>query len=219
MDPNNASTSGTPLDPRAALNAINRTAATTRASIEPNVVAIYFVWAAAYLLGYGLLHGAAYGWISLEYGTALVIGGIILLAAIAYTAVIGIRSGSEIRGDSKFASMAYGLSWMGGFATVAFFSIALANLLPAGDRITTGWLINAVAILVVSLMYMVGAAVFQDRAMFTLGICFTVLNVAGLIAGSSAFIAIFAIGGPVLFIASGVLALVRGRRATAPAVA
>lgn len=212
MESNPASTPPAPLDPRAALNAINRTAATTRASMDPNVVAIYFVWAAAYLLGYGLLHGATHGWLPLAYDTALVIGGITLMAAIAYTAVIGIRPGSEIRGDSKFASMAYGLRWMGGFATVAFFSIALANLLHAGDRITTGWLINAVANLVVSLMYMVGAAVFQDRAMFTLGICFTALNVAGLMAGASAFIAIFAIGGPVLFIAAGILA-------PAPAVA
>ncbi|MFL4473376.1 hypothetical protein ACIPVK_05205 [Paeniglutamicibacter sp. MACA_103] len=211
MNTNPASASEQELDPRAALAAINQTATATRASIEPNVAAIYFVWAAAYLAGYGLLHGAAFDWLPLAYTTALVIGGVILLAAVAYTAVLGIRSGSQIRGDSKFSGMAYGMSWMGGLATVAVFSIAFAKLMPDSAQLATGWLINAVAILVVSLMYMAGSAIFQDRAMFTLGACFTVLNVAGLVAGPDAFIAIFAIGGPVLFIAAGILALARRR--------
>lgn len=216
MNPNPASSSGQHLDPRTALAAINQTAAATRASMEPNVAVIYFAWAAAYLLGYGLLHGAAFAWLPLSYPTALAIGGAILLAAVAYTAVLGIRSGSQIRGDSKFAGMAYGMSWMGGFATVAMFSIAFARLMPDSAQLTTGWLINAVAILVVSLMYMAGSAIFQDRAMFVLGACFTVLNIAGLIAGPNAFIAIFAVGGPILFIAAGILIIAR-RRTSAPA--
>jgi hypothetical protein len=215
MNTNSTSDPGQHLDPRAALAAINQTAAATRASIEPNVAIIYFVWAAAYLLGYGLLHGATFGWLPLAYSTALVIGGAILLAAVAYTAVLGIRSGSQVRGDSKFAGMAYGMSWMGGFATVAMFSIAFANLMPDSEQLATGWLINAVAILVVSLMYMAGSAIFQDRAMFVLGVCFTVLNVAGLIAGPQAFISIFAIGGPILFIAAGILTVVRRRNSSA----
>lgn len=217
MNTNPASGSDQGLDPRAALAAINQTAAATRASIEPNVAIIYFVWAAAYLAGYGLLHGAALGWLPLAYSTALVIGGVVLLAAVAYTAVLGIRSGSQVRGDSTFAGMAYGMSWMGGFATVAVFSIALARLLPDSSQLATGWLINAVAILVVSLMYMAGAAIFQDRDMFILGACFTVLNVAGLVAGPAAFISIFAVGGPILFVAAGVLTLAR-RRASSRAV-
>ncbi|GAA1883200.1 hypothetical protein GCM10009715_31990 [Paeniglutamicibacter psychrophenolicus] len=206
------------LDPRAALASLNQAAAATRASIEPNTAVIYFVWAAAYLAGYGLLHGAAFGWLPLAYGTALLIGAGILLAAVAYTAVAGIRSGSRIRGDSKFAGMAYGMSWMGGFLVVALFSIAISRLLAGTDQLVTGWLINSVAILVVGIMYMAGAAVFQDRPMFLLGACFTVLNAAGLIAGAQAFISIFAIGGPVLFVAAGIAMLVLRRRETAGAV-
>ena len=215
-NPNQAPDSGQQLDPRAALAAINQAATATRASIEPNVALIYFVWAVAYLAGYGLLHGATFGWLPLAYTTALVIGGIILLAAVAYTAVLGIRSGSQVRGDSKFAGMAYGMSWMGGFATVAVFSIAFARLMPDSAQLATGWLINAVAILVVSLMYMAGAAIFQDRDMFILGACFTALNVAGLFAGPGTFISIFAIGGPILFIAAGIITLAR-RRSSSPA--
>lgn len=200
------------LDPRAALASMNQTAAATRASIEPNTAVIYFVWAAAYLLGYGLLHGAAFGWLPLAYGTALVIGAVILLAAIAYTAVAGIRSSSQIRGDSTFAGMAYGMSWMGGFLIVALLSIVISRLLAAEHLLVTGWLINSVAILVVGIMYMAGAAIFGDRSMFLLGVCFTVLNAAGLIAGASAFISIFAIGGPILFVAAGITMLVLRRR-------
>ncbi|MDQ0092883.1 MULTISPECIES: hypothetical protein [Micrococcaceae] len=135
--------------------------------------------------------------------------------AVLCTAVAGIRSGSEIRGDSKFAGMAYGMSWMGGFLVVALFSIAISRLLAGTDQLVTGWLINSVAILVVGIMYMAGAAIFGDRPMFLLGACFTVLNAAGLIAGAQAFISIFAIGGPILFLAAGILALVR-RRASSP---
>ena len=51
--------------------------------------------------------------------------------------------------------------------------------------------------------------------MFILGACFTVLNAAGLIAGASAFISIFAIGGPVLFVAAGIAMLVLRRREAA----
>lgn len=44
-----------PLDPRAALASITAAETSTRKSIGPNVAVLYFVWAAAYLLGYGLL--------------------------------------------------------------------------------------------------------------------------------------------------------------------
>ena len=218
MNTNQPATPEPALDPRAALASLNQAAAATRASIEPNTAVIYFVWAAAYLAGYGLLHGAAFGWLPLAYGTALLIGAGILLAAVAYTAVAGIRSGSRIRGNSKFAGMAYGMSWMGGFLVVALFSIAISRLLAGTDQLVTGWLINSVAILVVGIMYMAGAAVFQDRPMFLLGACFTVLNAAGLIAGAQAFISIFAIGGPVLFVAAGIAMLVLRRRENAGAV-
>ena len=218
MNTNQPATPEPALDPRAALASMNQAAAATRASIEPNTAVIYFVWAAAYLLGYGLLHGAAFSWLPLAYGTALLIGAAVLLAAVAYTAVAGIRSGSQIRGDSKFAGMAYGMSWMGGFLIVALFSIAISRLLAGTDQLVTGWLINSVAILVVGIMYMAGAAIFQDRPMFLLGACFTVLNAAGLIAGSQAFISIFAIGGPILFAAAGIAMLVLRRRDTAGAV-
>lgn len=218
MDTTQPATPEPAFDPRAALASMNQAAAATRAAIEPNTAVIYFVWAAAYLLGYGLLHGAAFGWLPLAYGTALLIGGAILLAAVAYSAVAGIRSGSRIRGDSTFAGMAYGMSWTGGFLVVALFSIAISRLLAGTDQLVTGWLINSVAILVVGIMYMAGAAIFQDRPMFLLGACFTVLNAAGLIAGSQAFISIFAIGGPILFAAAGIAMLVLRRRDTAGAV-
>lgn len=194
-----------PLDPRAALAAINATESKTRKALGPNVTLLYLLWAATYLVGYGLLHATTHGWSSLTYSTALLIGAVVLLGAIIFSAVLGIRSGTQIRGDSRFAGMAYGFSWMGGFATVAVFSIAFANLLPEAPPVTIGWIINSVAILVVALMYMAGAAIFQDRPMFILGACFTVLNVAGLVAGPELFMAIFAIGGPVLFIAAALI--------------
>jgi hypothetical protein len=216
MTTNPASGTEHGLDPRAALAAMGQSAAATRAAIGPNPAIIYFVWAAAYLIGYGLLHGANFGWLPLPYGTALIIGGIILLLAIAYTAIISIRSGSQIRGDSTFAGLAYGMSWMAGFLIVALFSMALAKLfstlLPHADALQIGWLINAVAILVVSLMYMLGAALFGDRTMFILGACFTVLNAAALLAGPSGFISIFAICGPILLIIAGTATLISRRR-------
>ncbi|RAX48118.1 hypothetical protein DQ353_16695 [Arthrobacter sp. AQ5-05] len=130
----------------------------------------------------------------------------------------GIRSGSQIRGDSRFAGMADGMSWMGGFLVVALFSIAISRLLGDENELVTGWLINSVAILVVGIMYMAGAAIFQDRPMFLLGACFTLLNAAGLIAGSAAFISIFAVGGPVLFVAAGITMVALRRRETAGSV-
>ncbi len=218
MDTNQPNTGEPALDPRAALASMDQAAAATRASIEPNTAVIYFVWAAAYLLGYGLLHGAAFGWLPLSYGAALLIGALVLLAAVAYTAVAGIRSGSQIRGDSRFAGMAYGMSWMGGFLVVALFSIAISRLLGDENQLVTGWLINSVAILVVGIMYMAGAAIFGDRPMFLLGACFTLLNAAGLIAGPAAFISIFAVGGPVLFVAAGIAMVVLRRGETAGSV-
>ncbi|PQZ94634.1 hypothetical protein CQ018_04565 [Arthrobacter sp. MYb227] len=202
---NASSNTEKPFDPRTALAAISTTEATTRKALGPNVTVLYLVWAATYLLGYGLLHATTHGWITLSYPVALLIGATILLGAIIFSAALGIRSGTQIRGDSRFAGMAYGFSWMGGFATVAVFSIAFANLLPDAPQATVGWIINSVAILVVSLMYMAGAAIFQDRPMFVLGACFTVLNVVGLLAGPNLFMAFFALGGPALFIAAALL--------------
>lgn len=201
-----------PFDPRAAFASITATEDRTRKSIGPNVATLYFVWAAAYLLGYGLLQCSTAGWIPLSFTTALLIGAAILLAAIAFSAWAGIRSGQQVRGDSRFAGMAYGMSWMAGFATLAVFSIAINTLLPDAERVTTGWLINAAAIMIVAIMYMAGAAIFQDKPMFVLGSCFTVVNIAGLLAGPTLFMVIFAVAGPLLLCTAGVLTLTMGRR-------
>ncbi|GAA4370817.1 hypothetical protein [Paeniglutamicibacter cryotolerans] len=205
-----------PLDPRAALASITAAETSTRKSIGPNVAVLYFVWAAAYLLGYGLLQGSTAGWLPLPFASALLIGAVILLAAIVFSAWAGIRSGRQIRGDSRFAGMAYGMSWMAGFTTLAVFSIALFTLLPDAEPETTGWLINAVAIMIVAIMYMAGAAIFHDKPMFVLGACFAVVNIAGLLAGPTLFMAIFALAGPVLLGAAGILALIMARLPAIP---
>lgn len=177
------------FDPREALRVANATEASTGRALQPRVCLQYAIWGTAWLIGYGALHGSVHGWLSLNYGTALIIFSIVVLLGIVSSIVLSISVSVGVRGDSAFQGAVYGWTWMLAFATVFFIASRIGQV--STNQQFTGMLVNALAVLVVGMMYMSGGALWRDKPMLVLGIWFLVVDVVSLIAGPSGFITVY----------------------------
>ncbi len=90
------------------------------------------------------------------------------MAAIAVTMVIVIRASAGIGGGSALQGRLYGLSWPVAFA--ALFAIERALARHGASPQVQGVLDATGPLLVVSLIYLVAAAMWLDKSMFMLGV-------------------------------------------------
>lgn len=198
------------LDPTTAYALTDQARRDTSRALAPNLVWMYAMWGTAWLIGFGSFHGASHGWLPISYGVAATIFAISIAAGIVVSAVLGIRSGSGVRGPGAFQGAVYGWSWMLGFATVFVLAARIGSL--DLDYELTGMLINSIAILVVGLMYAAGAALWHDYSMLVLAIWFTVVNIVSLIAGPSHYLLVFMTLGVAGFYVAAIAEWVRGHR-------
>lgn len=199
-----------PLDLHAALRLVNDAETKAREELQGNEAGVYLIWGFAWLLGYGAMHGARFGWLPLGAGASLTVFGITILAALAITVFIVTRQRRGIRGHSSFVGAMYGGAWALGFMAMGTLSGVVGAAVD--DFWLTGMIINGIALLIVGLIYMVGGAMFNDKSQAMLGIWFLVVNIAALLAGPANFVTVCFILGPLGFFAGAVAETLRRRR-------
>ena len=99
------------------------------------------------------------------------------MAAVVVTVVVVVRATRGVRGGSETRGRMYGWSWLVGFGVLFGINAALRHA-GAGPAVT-GVLGAAGPVFVVSLIYVVGAAVWLDRVMFGLGVWLAAVAVVG----------------------------------------
>ncbi|WP_262106865.1 hypothetical protein [Arthrobacter sp. Marseille-P9274] len=204
-----------PLDLHAALRLVNDAETRARRELYGDDAMVYLIWGLAWLVGYGGLHGARFGWLPLAPEQAMLIFGACILVALVSTVVIITRQSRGIRGHSSFLGAVYGGGWALGFMTMG----ALGGVVVAmtDDYWLRSMAFNGIAILIVGLMYMAGGAMFNDRNQAVLGVWFLVVNIVSLLAGPVHFLTVLAVLGPAGFFAAALAGTVRRRRLLAGA--
>ncbi|WP_265522708.1 hypothetical protein [Oerskovia flava] len=164
-----------PLDPAASMRLIQ--AQQERAqSLEVDGRLLYGVWGVAWFVGYLLLFGSARGDIGPRgpelgenepAGWAFAVYGSLLIGALVVTLVHVMVRCRGIRGASALTGAMYGWSWFLGFGAMG---AVLAGLARAGaDGELMGLASNALASLVVGLIYLSGGALWRTKRLYVLG--------------------------------------------------
>jgi len=155
------------FDPAATLRLIQEQQERARTATGPEGRVLYLAWGVAWLVGYLCLYlsadadGRAAPWAFLVFAGAIT-------SAVAFTIVHSVVRTLGTRGVSARTGALYGWSWMVGFLA---FGLVLGGLQRAGasDEVLS-LASNAFACVVVGLLYLGGAAAFQDVRLFVLGV-------------------------------------------------
>jgi hypothetical protein len=203
-----------PASPAETIRLIDAGRAEAERSMTPDPRLTYLPWGVAWFVGFGLLFlrfgpgdsvlVSVPGWLPL---TVLYV---LLVAASVLSAAAGVKSGRHVRGESSIRGMQYGLSWFAAFAAVVAIAARYSGgLLPPPE---VGLLWGALSVAVVGVLYMAGAAIWQAREMFTLGVWITVANIGGVVAGPGWHSLVVCLAGGGGLIMSSLFAWLRWRR-------
>lgn len=206
------------LDPAASLRLIAESQERARAGTEPDARLLYLVWGLAWGAGYLVLWGsardAAGGGAT---GAAFAVFFVLLAAAMAITIVHSVRRGAGTRGPSARTGAMYGWSWMLGFLAYPFIISGVARA-GASDEVVA-LLANALACVVVGLLYLAGGAAFGDSGLYALGLWILLVGGVSTLAGIPGSYLVLATAGGGGFLVMAVVAhVVRRRRRTAQGV-
>jgi hypothetical protein len=157
------------LDPRAAMDLITDTRRRAKRALDVDGARLYTAWALAWLIGYTVVWLAVRG--HPVYRTppawSFVVMGACMTAALAVsTTTIG-RALRGVTGLSSTSGKLYGWAWAISFACL-FLIISGVGRAGASAEVM-GLLASAGPVLVVSVMYLVGGALWHNRTMFVLG--------------------------------------------------
>jgi hypothetical protein len=199
-------------DPADALRLIEREQAHLERELTPDPRLMYWPWGIAWLIG-SVLFFLRYGpdgrvsvempaWLPLVALTALMIG-----AGIT-TGVVGTRSARQVDGPSSRQGAMYGFTWSVGFTALA---IVFSRLSPELPEELMGILWAGGMVTLVGVLYMAGAAIWDDRTMFVLGAWISVVNVVGVLIGPGWHALVLAIAGGGGLLVAGLIAWLRWR--------
>jgi len=128
------------------------------------------MWAVSWGVGFFALWSGYEGgnpWFQIPLGVAALIFGVLLVTAIAVSAIIGIRIGRGVRGASGFGAAIYGVSWS--VSSLAVYLIGVALVRAGADASVTSLFYPAIFALVAGLLYLMGAAVWRSMDQLVLG--------------------------------------------------
>ena len=185
-------------DPRQMLDLIDTTRREAVRRITGRYAGLLVLWAVAWGVGFAalwltrgvggvdLLPTAVGWWI---FAAALVI-------AIVWSAVVGIRAGSDgIRGRSQLQGALYGCSWT--IVMVAAWGL-ISGLQSNGlSQELSQLLYPSLYIFLVGVLYLSGGALWRAVPMYILGGFLIVIAVVGLFFGAPTHFLVYAIAGPV----------------------
>lgn len=160
---------GDVLDPAAAL-ALSQ-AQTRRVALDESgpISLILASWAVAWGVGFLLVWAAAPGSpIPIPALFANVAFAVLTVAGIVISTVAGMKMNAGVRGSAAFSGTVYGLSWP--LAMIGVFVIGTA-LIKAGLPPEAAWVYYpALYGFVVGVLYIVGAAIWQEKSQLIIGI-------------------------------------------------
>jgi len=183
------------FDPQAAMDLLTDTQRRAGRALDVNGAVLYGVWGMAWLIGYLAI------WLSVHGHTvyqppaawAFSVLGVGMVAALVATGLTIGRAVHGVTGVSSSSGNMYGWAWLLGFvclyAMLAGMSRAGASAAVIGLFASTG------PVLVVSLMYLVGGALWRDRTMFVVGGWLVLVNVVAVLVGVEPFGLIMGIAG------------------------
>ncbi|MFC4585892.1 hypothetical protein [Sphaerisporangium corydalis] len=202
------------LSPEETLRLIATQRAETARFLGGDPLLFYGTWGVAWVIGFGAyflhygLSGRAYAPIS--GGQALMILLVALALALAVTMYAGIRQGTQVRGPSQARGTMYGLTWFFAFFAQGVIGGHFSGMLPPAQA---GLLWSCLSILVVSILFMAGAAVWNQPLMFLIGVWISAMNMIGVAAGPGWHALLVAAGVGGGFIVIGLVLRLRQRTA------
>ena len=201
----------TGLDPAESLRLIQESQQRARAATEPDGRLLYLVWGVAWLVGYLVLWTSARGNGGAPGGLAFAVLFVLLAGAIAITIVHSVVRGAGTRGPSARTGMMYGWSWFLGFLAYPFIISGIADA-GASDEVI-GLVANALACVVVGLMYLAGGTFFGDTRLYVLGLWVLLTGGVATVAGMPATYLVMALaGGGGFLVMCGIEAVLVARR-------
>jgi hypothetical protein len=200
------------LSPQEMLDIIEAQRATAERHFSGILPMYYITWGLAVLAGYGAfflrygVSGRPDGPISIGAALTILFGS--MAVGVAVTSYMGWKQSSQVRGASRDRGTMYGLSWFFGYMMVGIIGNHFGRQLPEAER-TLLW--SCLSIMVLSVLFMAGAAMFNLRPMFYFGVWTTVVNLAGVVAGPGWHALFVALGVGGVFVAIGVALHLRMR--------
>lgn len=201
-----------PLDPAESLRLIREQQDRARDATETDGRLLYLAWGIAWLVGYLTLWASA----QQDGGTqpaswAFIVFGGAIIAAVAFTIVHSVSRSAGTRGVSARTGALYGWSWMLGFLTLALVLGGLARAGASEDVMSLAS--NALACVVVGLLYLGGAAAFQETRLFVLGVWILLVAAVATFAGLPlTYLVMALLGGGGFVVMAGIEHVVRVRR-------
>jgi hypothetical protein len=198
------------LDPGETLRLIRDQQERARQGTSPDGRALCAAWGVAWLLGYLCLYATARtdgrpaAWAFWVFSAAI-------LAAVVFTIVHSVARTAGTRGTSARVGAMYGWSWMLGFVALGLVLGGLARAGASDEVIALAS--NGFACVVVGLLYLGGAAAFQDRSLFVLGLWILLAAAVATFVGMPATYLVMALaGGGGFLVMAGVEQALRTRR-------
>ncbi|GAB3965121.1 transporter [Plantactinospora veratri] len=201
-----------PADPAAALRLIAEQQAEAARRLSPNLLWYYWPWGLAWLIGFGLFF-LRFGpggrvFVDLPSWLPLLTLLTLLVAAGITSGIVGGRTYGQVTGDSNRRGLWYGLAWGLGFSGV---STALGQVSEHLPEDLAGLLWAGVSVGLTGALHMAGGAIWLDRNMFRLGVWISVINIAGMIAGSGWHALLISVAGGGGMLVAGLHFLLRDR--------
>ncbi|MQA08860.1 MAG: hypothetical protein GEU98_10005 [Pseudonocardiaceae bacterium] len=182
---------------------IDEQQAEMRRVLHREPTALYLMWSVVWLAVFALAFLAARedqlvpGWLAGVLGGALIVGGVIV------SAVVGIRMGYGIRGESSVAGAMYGWSWTLGFLALTGVNLTLMAGGMPDDLISPLW--SGSSMVLAGVLCLAAGAMFRDIPQYVLGGWFLLVAPASVLAGSPENLLVVGIGGALGFAGRAVL--------------
>jgi hypothetical protein len=187
------------LSPSESMRLIETQQMATVRGLGGDPLILYVPWGISWLGGFGalFLHEGLMGEpiVPISRGAALTVLATLMCAAGATSFLMSMRNRVKIKGAHAEKGMMYSYSWLVAFVGATTVDLRFSPLLSEQDA---GLLWGATFFLIIATLYMAGAAIWQYRPMFWLGVCLAVVNTAGVIAGPgwhSLLVSVFGGGG------------------------
>jgi hypothetical protein len=195
----------------AAAALIQQTTSDTRRSLEVRVPQLYAAWGIAWLVGLGGMWLAVRGQHPYAGPTAAptVVLSVLLVGAVAVTILYIVRATRGVHGVSEIQGRIFGFSWLVGFG--AFFTLVGALAHQGASPSVLGLVSATGPLLITSMVYFVGAAIWLDWPMGAMGVWLAVVVAAAVWTGPVTVLLIDAVAGGGGFLVMATYLALRGR--------
>lgn len=167
------------------------------------------LWGVAWLVGFTLLWSAYEGgnpWFRIPMAVAAPVFGVLIATAIAASAVIGVRIGRGVTGNSSFAGAVYGISWS--LCGAAFAALGMGLISNGMSSELASIYFPSAFSLMCGALYLAGAALWRAMSQLVLGVIMLVVGAVAPFFGAPTNNLVMAVfGGGSLFVAAIVFAL------------